>query len=152
MTSLILVAKNWDKAISSGTYQDSISLVVGPMLRVTHSSVDEVNEEVKSITRSLHEVALTTLPVHRISKKQRKWYTDSTLSHLCKQKKAAWDKWQEAGCLKEGESFKQKKALRDEVRKRIKVCKANEERKRIEKIDRQFRNNHQIQDIKNHPL
>ena len=33
-----------------------------------------------------------------------------------------------------------KKALRNEVRKRIKICKANEERKRIEKIDRDFRN------------
>jgi hypothetical protein len=71
------------------------------------------------------------LPLHKPAKKQNKWYTDSTLSNLCKQKNEAWDKWKEAGCPREGVLHKRKKALRNEVRKRINICKANEERKRI---------------------
>jgi hypothetical protein len=83
------------------------------------------------ISRSIQEAALSTLPLHKPAKKQNKWYKDSTHSNLCKQKKEAWDKWKEAGCPREGVLHKRKKALRNEVRKRINICKANEERKRI---------------------
>ena len=108
----------------------------------SYSNVEKINEDIMYVSRSIQEAALSTLPLHKPAKKQKKWYSDTMLSNLCKQKKDSWDKWKEAGCPKEGVLYEQRKALRDQVRKRIKICRANKERKRIEKIDHDFRNKH----------
>ena len=113
------------------------SAPVTKVLGASYCNVEEINDFIISISRSIQEAALSTLPLHKPAKKQNKSYKDSTLSNLCKQKKEAWDKWKEAGCPREGVLHERKKALRNEVRKRIKICKA---RKRIEKIDCDFRN------------
>ena len=136
---------NWEKAVSSGKctiYHEYISQEVTKVLDASYSNVEEINQDIMYVSRSIQEAALSTLPLHKPAKKQKKWYSDNTLSNLCKQKKEAWDKWKEAGSPREGVLYEQKKALRDEVRKRIKICRANEERKRIEKIDHDFRNKH----------
>lgn len=81
---------NWDKALASGEckiYQGHISQVITRVLGTSHSNAKEMNKEIKYISRAIQEVALSTLPLHKSARKQRKWYRDATLSTLCKQKK-----------------------------------------------------------------
>ena len=82
---------------------------------------------------------MRVLPKRNPKKVQKKWYRDSTLCRLSKEKKVAWDSWQKEGRPNNGPVYEKKVKTREEVRRRIKVCEANEERKRIQNLDRKFK-------------
>ena len=58
---------------------------------------------------------------------------------LAAQKKAAWDKWSANGRPKEGTLYEAKIRTRADFRKRLRVCVANSERRRIQHFDKQFK-------------
>ena len=124
---------DWAKALNSNklvTYQQQVTSTVRPLLENSHYSAGMLNEEMCSVSQQLHSAALTTLPLRAALKRQKKWYNDQSLSRLAKCKKAAWD---------EGPLYDAKIKTRCEFRKRMKVCVASTERKRIQHFDQQFR-------------
>ena len=78
---------------------------------------------------------MRVLPKRNPQKVQKKWYRDSTLCRLSKEKKVAWDSWQKEGRPNNGLVYEKKVKTREEVTRRIKVCEANEERKRIQNLN-----------------
>ena len=60
-------------------------------------------------------------------------------SHLALEKKAAWDKWTANGRPKEGPLYDAKNKARAALRKRMKECAANSERRRIQQFDHQLK-------------
>ena len=77
------------------------------------------------------DAVFQVLPKQKPPQKQKKWYRDTTLSCLSiKEKKRAWDTWLKEGRPNYGPVYEHKLKTREEVRKRIRICAANEERKK----------------------
>ena len=125
---------NWDKALKSThliNYQKQVSAVVAPLIGHSYSSHNEINEELIYVSEKNRCTATELLPSHKSTAK-KKWYNDQALSRLASLKKAAWDKWCENGRPKEGPLYEAKINTRAEFRRRMRVCEANSERKRIQ--------------------
>ena len=120
-------------------YQMSVSSFVAPLIGLSHSSAEEINDEITNISGKICSAALQSLPLRKCSVKKKKWYKDQTLSRLASAKKAAWDKWSANGRPKEGPLYDAKIKTRAEFRKRMRVCAANSERKRIQRFDDKFK-------------
>ena len=127
--------KDWTKAPTCD-YQKRVSAIVAPLIGHSYSSPEEINKE---ITEKICSAALQSLPLHKNSVKEKKWYKDQTHSRLASAKKAAWDRWSANGRPKEGPLYDAKIKTRAEFRKRMRVCAANSERKRIHIFDNQFK-------------
>ena len=80
----------------------SVSSFVAPLIGLSYSSVEEINDEITNISGKICSAALQSLPLRKCSVKKKKWYKDQTLSRLASAKKAAWDKWSANGRPKEG--------------------------------------------------
>ena len=133
---------NWSKVRNSTylhCYQEGISAIVAPLIGNSYNSSDEIDKEIIYVSEKICSVALESLPLHNNLAKKRKWFKDQTLSRLASAKKAAWDKWSANGRPKEGPLYDAKNKARAEFRKRMKVCAANSERKRIQHFDHQFK-------------
>ena len=63
------------------------------------------------------------------------------MSQLCAKSKIAWEAWKDGGRPNEGPLFEAKCSTRKEVKKRIKLCSAMEERKRVQRREHLFRMN-----------
>ena len=91
------------------------------------------------VTHLLQTTALQTLPKRGKPKAQRKWYKDWTLSLLAARKKEAWDRWSGDGRPSEGPLYEEKTRSRAEFRRKVNICVANEERRRIQHVDQRFK-------------
>ena len=61
------------------------------------------------------------------------------IAHLATCKKAAWDRWSNSVCPTEGPLYEEKIETRAEFRRRMNICAANEERKRVQLFDQRFK-------------
>ena len=109
---------------------------MAPLIGLSYSSAEEINDEITNISGKICSAALQSLPLRKSSVK---WYKDQTLSRLASAKKAAWDKWSANGRPKEGPLYDAKIKTRAEFRKRMRICAANSERKRIQRFDDKFK-------------
>ena len=91
------------------------------------------------VSEKLCSAAVELLPLYKNPAKNKKWYRDQTLSRLASLKKAAWDKWCANGRPQEGPLYEAKLSTRAEFRRRMRVCEANSERKRIQGFDKRFK-------------
>ena len=112
---------------------------MAPLIGRSYSSAEEINDEITNISEEICSAALQSLPLCKSSVKEKKWYKDQTLSRLASAKKAAWDKWSANGRPREGPLYDAKIKTRAEFRKRMRVCAANSERKRIQRFDEKFK-------------
>ena len=104
-----------------------------------YSCPNELNSEIRFVCEGIRTAAQQLLPTFTNSTRKKQWYSDQTLSRLASEKKAAWDMWSSQGRPKEGPLYDVKIRTRAEFRKRLRVCAANSERKRIQQLDRQFK-------------
>jgi len=100
------------------------------------SCVDQVNEEVARFTDMLLGAAREELPLVRQG--GRPQYRDERLKALCRQSMEARKKWRENGCPTSGPLFDEKRRLRIEVRKRVKHCAVQSERRHIQQRQKLF--------------
>ena len=112
---------------------------MAPLISRSYSSAEEINDEITNISEEICSAALQSLPLCKSSVKVKKWYKDQTLSRLASAKKAAWDKWSANGRPREGPLYDAKIKTRAEFRKRMRVCAAYSERKRIQRFDEKFK-------------
>ena len=134
---------NWSKAIGSTSlqnYQKQVSAIITPLIGRSYSSHNEINEEIIYVSEKICCASAELLPSYKNSAK-KKWYKDQTLSRLASLKKAAWDRWCGNGRPTEGPLYEAKISTRAEFRRRMRVCEANNERKRIQHLDGRFRQN-----------
>ena len=110
-----------------------------PLLDHSYNSSNEINDEIVDVCEKICSAAEQSLPLRKSSVEKKKWYKDQTLSRLASLKKAAWDRWSANGRPKEGPLYDAKINTRAEFRKRMRVCAANSERKRIQRFDTQFK-------------
>ena len=135
---------DWYKVESScvlHTYQSEISARITPFLGRCHDSIDCLNEEVELMANNLKSAAEMNLPTIQSSKKGKKshLFKDSTLKHLCEHSKCVWREWHDAGRPQSGPLFETKKGLRREIRKRINLCAAIDERKQTRRREQIFK-------------
>ena len=133
---------NWERARKMNclhAYQESVSSVITPLLGRLHDSPEELNDEIKLVSQQLLIAGQKLLPVCKAPKRRRKWYKDQALARLAACKKAAWDRWSNSGRPIEGPLHEEKVKTRAEFRKRMNICAANEERKRVQLFDRRFK-------------
>ena len=82
---------------------------MAPLIGLSYSSAEEINDEITNISGKIWSAALQSLPLRKSSVKKKKRYKDQTLSRLASAKKAAWDKWSANGRPKEGPLYDAKK-------------------------------------------
>ena len=63
----------------------------------SYNSIQELDDEIYTVTTSVKDAAMRVLPKRNPQKVQKKWYRDSALCRLSKEKKVAWDSWQKEG-------------------------------------------------------
>jgi len=71
--------------------------------------------------------------------KKTHFFKDSTLKFLCERSKSAWKAWCDAGRPQSGPLFESKNGLRREVKKRVNLCAAVDERKCIRRREMMFK-------------
>lgn len=134
---------NWSKASKDGSvhlYSSKVQHAITPLLHTDLLSISEVDTEIRHVAEILTNVAQVCLP-HIKPKKKKKFIIDSDLSSLCKQSKAAWKCWKDAGRPSSGELWSAMKEARRAVKRQITACRARRERSDIQKRDLLFKNN-----------
>ena len=89
---------NWSKVRKDRLihlYTSKMQSKIIPLLHTTLLSISEVETEIKIIVEILMHAASEYLP--HIKLKKKKFIIDSDLKVLCKQSKAAWIRWKNAG-------------------------------------------------------
>ena len=129
---------DWSKAVSSSAlsvYQSEVSNLVSLLLNGCWESIHHLNDEVEMVVNNIKIIATETLPNVKPRKKRKNatYFKDSTLKSLCAHSKSTWHEWCDAGRPQSGPLFERKKELRREIRKRIKICSAVNERKRVKR-------------------
>ena len=135
--SLLDPKTDWAKARNTGcicTYQELVSSVVYPLLGKIYDSPEQLNNEIVFVSQQLVKAVCHTLPTVSKTLKKKRWFKDQELSHLAALKKAAWDKWSCSGRPQSGPLYEDKVRSRGEFRKRLKLCAAQSERARIQKM------------------
>ena len=134
----------WVKALKSSqmdVYQERVTAIVNPLLGRSYNSPEELNAVIRSVSQQLCSAAQESLPLSRASNKREKWHKDQTLAQQAACKKTDWDEWSANGHPTEGPLHDTKIKTRAEFRKQMKICAANEERKRIQHFDQQLKKN-----------
>lgn len=104
-------------------------------------NVAQVDEEINCVTELLLlDAGRCTLPL--VCHGQKKKYTDRILKQLCSESAVARKTWRDAGRPLEGDIYEKKLRLRRAVRRRVRLCTAMSERKRIRRRERLFAEKH----------
>jgi len=135
---------NWSNVESSGAltpYQSEVNAIVTPFLGRIHADIESLNEEVETVANNIKTAAELTLPTVHSGRKGKKthFFKDSTLKFLCERSKSAWKAWCDAGRPQSGPLFESKNGLRREVKKRVNLCAAVDERKCIRRREMMFK-------------
>ena len=113
---------------------------MSPYLGAIHANIESLNGEMKLVADNIKNAADLTLPTVKSGKtrKNSHFFKDSTLKLLCDQSKSSWKMWCEAGRPNSGQLYERKIGLRRELRKRINVCAAVDERTRTRRRENMF--------------
>ena len=134
---------NWSKASEDGSiehYSRQVRCAIAPLLNNTLLSINEVDAEIQHVAGILKDAAFDCLPQIK-QKKNKKCIADSDLSALCKQSKAAWKRWKNAGRPRSGGLWLEMRESKRAVKEKISACRARKERADIQKRDQLFKNN-----------
>ena len=121
------------------SYQEALKDRLSPFIGKPRCDVEQLDDEIKYIATLIKEAAESLLPHCEAKKASR--FKDRTLSKLCAESKVAWVAWKDSGMPSEGLLYGAKCSARNKVRRRIKMCAAMEERKRVQRRESLFRKN-----------
>ena len=131
---------DWTKADLSGaipSYQAAVSEVVTPFISSMHDSINSINDEIQLVSKHIIDAAKRTLP--SIKPKKQRFFKDPTLKQICDKSKVAWMAWVDAGHPPDGLLYDSKNHWRREVKKRVNLCVAMDERRRVRRRENLFR-------------
>ena len=114
-----------------------MSEVVSPFISFMHDSMDSINDEIQLVSKHITDAAKPTLPC--IKPRKRRFFKDSTLKQICDKSKGAWKAWVDAGHPPDGPLYYSKNHWRHEVKKRVNLCAAMNERRCVRRRENLFR-------------
>ena len=134
---------NWRKSVDDGLiadYAHNMCQDVRPLLSHHFQSVSELNKEIRLVSKTLIEAASKHLSSthHR---KIKSFIRDTELSTLRKQSRKAWERRRSAGRPREGTLYEDKRDSKKKVRQHVAMCRAREERAKIQARDTLFSEN-----------
>ena len=133
---------NWDRAVQSNLIPEYIARVgplLSPLLGRSYSSVEELEQEVSSVCSLLVSAAVDTLPTFKTTAPKKRKFTDGELKRMCNSNRSTWSSWNMAGRPNSGPLWEEKKRLKKTIRERIHLLRGVEVRKKISRIDQQFK-------------
>ena len=140
------VVLDWTSAIKEGCISNYASLtdnVVAPLLSKGYSSIQEIEADISYVSKHLLDASLSTIPPQRHpSKYNPNRVYDRHLSTLCWHSRQAYHQWKAAGRPTSGPLFEARKRSKKNVQRHLSKCRAQIERKKIQKRDQSFRQNH----------
>ena len=98
---------------------------------------DSINDEIQLVSKHITDAAKPTLPC--IKPRKRRFFKDSTLKQICDKSKGAWKAWVDAGHPPDGPLYYSKNHWRHEVKKRVNLCAAMNERRCVRRRENLFR-------------
>ena len=129
---------NWQLAIEKETVKDysvGVSVFLSEVLtRPVPLDDKSLDREIAEVSHFLCSAAQEMIPVIR-EKKKKSFYRNEDLKQKSKENKAAWRLWVDAGRPREGRVYDSMKAAKYDVKQCLKLCKAKDERKRIQSRD-----------------
>ena len=134
---------NWRKSVDDGLiadYAHNVCQDVRPLLSHHFQSVSKLNKEIRLVSKTLIEAASKHLSSthHR---KIKSFIRDTELSTLRKQSRKAWERWRSAGRPRDGTLYVDKRDSKKKVRQYVAMCRAREERAKIQARDTLFSEN-----------
>ena len=139
---------NWNKAKELNLIPAdaaAVNAIIPSFIGKSYDTVDEIDFDICKVSELLKEAAQNTLPELKPKKPRRRWFQDRTLSALSTQCRNAWIRWNEAGRPTNGSLYEVKNKLRQELRKRIKIPAAINERKKIQSFGARIKLKHRDQ-------
>ena len=133
---------NWSKVgegHSIGQYQTAINDLIRPLIDNDYDNVTQIERELKLVSTGIKKFALNHLPLRK-KHSPRNRFRDGELQKLCKESKRTWMEWVNVGRPKSGDLYEKKARIKREVRRRINILEAVGERRRLQRIDENFRN------------
>ena len=89
----------------------------------------------------MHKAANSSLP-HRTQRNNKKMFIhDNSLKGLCRDSKAAWRRWRNAGRPTSGDLYADMKNKKRGVKQHVNTCRSRHERTRLQQRDTMLRNN-----------
>ena len=135
---------DWSK-VGNGScivqYQTAINGLVRPLIGNNYESIAQVEQELNLVSTGILNSAFQLLPLHKKHIPRRR-FKDAELQRLCDESKQTWIEWVDAGRPTSGDLYERKKRMKKEVRCRINILQAIGERRRIQRIDKNFRDRH----------
>ena len=112
---------------------------LSPFIGLSCGSITQMECEIKHVAWLIKDAAEKTLPHFKPRRVHR--FKDRMLSRLCAKSKEAWRAWCEDGRPSDGPLYEAKCSLRNEVRRRIRLCSAIRERKKVQQRENIFKTN-----------
>ena len=89
------------------------------------------------MSKHITDAAKRTLPC--LKPRKQRFFKDSTLKQICDKSKGAWKAWVDAGRPPDGLLYDSKNHWRREVKQRVNLCAAMDERRRVRRKENLFR-------------
>ena len=113
-----------------------VSSTVQPLIGYSYGCCEDLDEDISFVSDETCSAAERILTLCQTAVRKKEWHKEQTLSRLAAQNKAACDKWSANGRPKEGPLYEAKIRTCAVFRKRLRVCVANSERRRIQHFDK----------------
>ena len=134
---------DWSKAQKCGdipTFQATLEERLKPFTNLTRSDVTQLDDEINQVAYIIKCTAEELLPRFK-PKKFKRSFADKVLTQICAKSKSTWKDWDKAGRPSSGPLYDSKCSLRADVRKRVKLCVAMNERKQVQRREHFFKTN-----------
>ena len=121
-------------------FREAVDAEISPLLNKSYDTCTQLDSEIESVCEAICHHADSILPKFNIKgKPKHTFFKDDHLSCLCKESKAAWRRWRDAGRPHSGDLLTEKIASKKKVQSRLNLLKARKDRLDSAKIDEQFR-------------
>ena len=138
-------ALNWTAAIRDGCvsqYAAETDRGIAPLLKKDYSSTEEIESDITLVSKLLIDSSYSTIPILRCHYNSSNRVYDSQLSSLCWQSRQAFQEWKAGGRPRSGPLYEARRESKKKVQQHLSKCRAQIERKKIQKRDQSFRSYH----------
>ena len=134
-------ALNWTAAIRDGCvsqYAAETDRGIAPLLKKDYSSTEQIESDITLVSKLLIDSSYSTIPILRCHYNSSNRVYDSQLSSLCWQSRQAFREWKAGGRPRSGPLYEARRERKKKVQQHLSKCRAQIERKKIQKRDQSF--------------
>ena len=135
---------NWKKARVDGSVAEYTQCVHDGISNGYISdpppNINEMNNEIECMATFLKQSAIDTIPAFKARKSKKRYIKDEKLKTKCNASRDAWRRWKNCGHPRSGMAYDLMKEAKKEVKQYVSICRAREERAKIQRRDQLFKN------------